>query len=96
MRYEKEGGSELFIDVSGDELDMGNKIADYANPEVIKTFARVTGEQAKNRQLLHDLMVAQNFAPFYGEWWHFSYGDREWAVFYGEKALYGAVDFRTK
>lgn len=84
------------VDTYGNELDMGNKIADYANPELIKTFARVNSEQAKNRQLLHDLMIEQDFAPFYGEWWHFSYGDREWAAFYNRKALYGAVDFRTK
>lgn len=46
-------------------------------------------EQAQRRSLLHDLMVAEDFAPFYGEWWHFSYGDREWAAFYNvEKAMY--------
>jgi D-alanyl-D-alanine dipeptidase len=37
-------------------------------------------------------MVAAGFAPFYGEWWHFSYGDREWAAVYGEPAaLYGPL-----
>lgn len=84
------------VNPNGAELDMGNTIADYTDPEIIKTFAKVTNEQAKNRKRLHDLMVKQNFAPFYGEWWHFSYGDREWAAFYNKKALYGAVDFRIK
>lgn len=83
------------IDANGIEVDMGNAIADYSDADRIKTFAdNLTEQQAANRQLLHDLMVSEDFAPFYGEWWHFSYGDREWAAFYNKKALYGAVDFR--
>ena len=84
------------VDSTGSELDMGNRIADYTDPEIIKTYARVSLEQEKNRGLLHNLMISQGFAPFYGEWWHFSYGDREWAAFYNEKALYGAINFRIK
>jgi D-alanyl-D-alanine dipeptidase len=81
----------------GNELDMGTMIADYSDPDKIITFASsLTDEQRQNRQLLHDEMVAQGFAPFYGEWWHFSYGDREWAAFYDKKALYGTIDFTTK
>lgn len=80
------------VDKSGEELDLGNVIADYTNPDIIKTFASVTKKQAANRTMLHDAMVSQGFAPFYGEWWHFSYGDREWAAFYNKKkALYGAI-----
>jgi len=80
------------VNAAGEELDMGNVIADYRDPEIIKTFAATSKEQAANRKILHDAMVAQGFAPFYGEWWHFSYGDREWAAFYGKKeALYGAI-----
>ena len=37
-------------------------------------------------------MVAEGFAPFDGEWWHFSYGDREWAAFYGlSQTLYAHI-----
>jgi D-alanyl-D-alanine dipeptidase len=37
-------------------------------------------------------MTSVGFAPFDGEWWHFSYGDREWAYFYKKKnALYGQI-----
>jgi D-alanyl-D-alanine dipeptidase len=37
-------------------------------------------------------MFAAGFVPFWGEWWHFSYGDREGAAFTGRKAaLYDAV-----
>lgn len=81
------------IDSTGRVLDMGTKIADYTDKSMIRTFAEVSNKQQEYRQLLHDAMVAQGFAPFYGEWWHFSYGDREWAAFYNKKeALYGAID----
>ncbi len=78
----------------GIELDMATKIADYTDSSKIITYATTINEdQMNHRLLLHDLMVEQGFAPFYGEWWHFSYGDREWAAFYNKKALYGAIEF---
>lgn len=82
------------VDAQGNEIDMGTGIADYSDPLLIHTFdPRITQEQRNNRLVLHDLMVDQGFAPFYGEWWHFSYGDREWAAFNHKKiALYGAIE----
>lgn len=81
------------IDTEGRELDMGTAIADFNEIEKIKTFtSEISKEQANRRILLHDAMVAQGLAPFYGEWWHFSYGDREWASFYNKKeALFGPI-----
>lgn len=78
------------------EIDMGTAIADYSDPSKIRTFStRCTRQQKKNRQILLNAMLSQGFAPFYGEWWHFSYGDREWAAFYDiPSALYGTVDKR--
>ncbi|MGF7229644.1 MAG: M15 family metallopeptidase [Candidatus Saccharibacteria bacterium] len=82
------------IDMSGDDLDMGTGIADYSDPQLIRTFdSRLSNQQQNNRLVLHDLMIDQGFAPFYGEWWHFSYGDREWAAFNHKKtARYCAVE----
>lgn len=81
------------IDINNEVLDMGCEIADYSDPVIIHTFDnRLTESQRKNRMLLHDLMIKVGFAPFYGEWWHFSYGDREWAAFYNKKALYSAIN----
>ena len=84
------------IDKDSSELDMGTAIADYSDPDKIKTFyPSLTQEQKKNRQILHDAMVAKGFAPFYGEWWHFSFGDREWAAFYGkEQARFGMLELK--
>ncbi len=79
------------VDKNGNELDMGTAIADFEKADKIATYAKgISEEQRKNRDLLHDLMISENFAPFYGEWWHFSYGDREWAAFYDKgTAIYG-------
>lgn len=82
-------------DAKGVPLDMGTPIADYTDKQKIQTFAKhISEEQKQNRQLLHDCLVQFGFAPFYGEWWHFSYGDREWAAFYEQKqTLYSQREF---
>ena len=48
-----------------------------------------------NRRVLRKAMMASGFAPFDGEWWHFSYGDKEWARYYNKPAaLYDQIEFR--
>lgn len=87
------GAVDLTITYGDIEVDMGGKIADFSIPERLPTYSSlITSLQAKNRSLLHDLMIAEGFAPYYGEWWHFSYGDREWASFYGlSESLYAPI-----
>lgn len=81
------------IDSNGRECDMGTRIADYTDPKRIRTFdPSISSEQRNNRLVLLEAMTNEGFAPFFGEWWHFSYGDREWAAFYGKSAaIYGPV-----
>lgn len=87
------GAVDLTIGLNHQEVDMGGSIADFSRPERLPTYStEVTQEQAQYRQLLHDLMCEEKFAPFYGEWWHFSYRDREWAVFYDKpSSIYSPV-----
>lgn len=88
-------GGAIDITIVDDEcmVDMGTLIADFSDEEKIKTFTEnITEEQKKNRMILHDAMISEEFAPFYGEWWHFSYGDKEWAFFYNkERSLYSPI-----
>lgn len=86
------------VDEFGNDLDMGTKIADFKDTEKIKTFTKlISNKQKKNRLLLHDILIKEGFAPFYGEWWHFSYGDREWACFYKKKkSIYSPLNFKIK
>ena len=91
------GAIDLTIQVEGKTLDMGTKIADFSDSEKIKPFSKqITDVQQKNRLLLRSIMVQAGFAPFDGEWWHFSYGDKEWAGYYKKPyAIYEQV-FLTK
>ncbi len=90
------GAIDITITTPEGDLDMGTKIADFSAGDKIETFASgLTEEQQQNRKLLHDLLVKQGFAPFYGEWWHFSFGDREWAAFYNQpQSLYSPTEKR--
>lgn len=92
------GAVDVSISRHGKEIDMGGAIADFSQPEKLSAFSPcIQEEQTKNRRLLHDVMIKEGFAPFYGEWWHFSYGDREWAAFYYQtKALYASVNLSFK
>lgn len=80
----------------GTDLLMGGKIGDFSDEEKIRTFSKnISEEEQLNRVLLRKILMEQDFAPFNGEWWHFSYGDIEWAAFYNKKtSLYGQIDFR--
>ncbi len=92
------GAIDLTITTPTGDLDMGTKIADFSDPEKIKTYTNSVSENQKaNREILHDLMAEEEFAPFYEEWWHFSYGDREWAWFYDKAdAIYDTIFLKVK
>lgn len=86
------GAIDVTLENSERPLDMGSKIADFSDPK-IKTFAEnLTNKQKENRMLLRTVFLEVGFAPFNGEWWHFSYGDKEWAFYYKKPyALYDTV-----
>mgnify|MGYP001611632141 CR=1 FL=1 len=91
------GAIDITITDPNEILDMGGRIADFSNA-CIETFAPgLTDEQTANRALLRDILMQQEFAPFDGEWWHFSYGDREWAAYYGKpNAIYDQIAYGNK
>ncbi len=92
------GAVDLTLLRNGVEVDMGTKIADFTDPLKLPTFAEcITEEQRKNRLILREYMLWERFAPFNGEWWHFSFGDKEWAYWYGEEiANYPQIEFTFK
>jgi D-alanyl-D-alanine dipeptidase len=87
------GAVDVTLVTDGFDIDMGGVIADFSDEERIRTFSNsVTAFQKENRLMLRELMLSHGFAPFDGEWWHFCFGDREWAAYYGEKAaIYGPL-----
>jgi len=73
----------------GTPLDMGTAYGDWSSPRIFTFAEGLTPAQREHRALLRRIMAAAGFAPFNGEWWHFSYGDREWAcVWDAPAALY--------
>ncbi len=68
-------------DKKGNELDMGTKWREFN--EKTTTFSQsplLTETQRKNRKILYDAMIIAGFVNYFEEWWHYSYGDIEWAV----------------
>ena len=77
-------------------LNFGTKMWEFVNDSY--TFSPYISKEAKrNRMLLRNCMIAAGFAPYDGEWWHFSYGDKEWARYTGDGyAKYGQLDFSVQ
>ena len=88
-------GGAVAVDVLRDGLpvDLGTKVMQPSRDSF--TFSPFVSREAwENRQLLRRAMMAAGFAPYDGEWWHFSYGDKEWARFYRKPgALFDQVAF---
>ncbi|MEI7777456.1 MAG: M15 family metallopeptidase [bacterium] len=74
------------------EIDMGSKISEFGDI-AYTLYPHISENQKENRLLLQKIMMNQGFAPFLGEWWHFSFGDKEWAFYYKQpSALYDVVN----
>jgi D-alanyl-D-alanine dipeptidase len=82
----------------GTELDLGTAV--NANPEqsagaCYTHHPSVGGEARRNRAALTGALRAAGFVNYPTEWWHWSYGDRYWAMATGApSAIYGAINRR--
>lgn len=67
---------------------------DAIDTKLIHTWHRdVAPAERKLRVLLYQVMTAAGFINHPLEWWHYSYGDTEWALHTGQLAtLYNAVE----
>jgi zinc D-Ala-D-Ala dipeptidase len=74
-------------------IDFGSKQYDYSTKDCYVFTNTITKRQKDNRMLLRSVLTSVGFAPFNGEWWHFSYGDREWAFYY--KKNYAIYEQKT-
>ncbi|MER5748706.1 M15 family metallopeptidase [Streptomyces sp. NPDC002088] len=81
------------VDADGRELDLGTPM--NASPEqsagACYTGAdNITDEARANREVLGKALSAAGLVNYPTEWWHWSYGDRYWALATGAPAaLYG-------
>lgn len=73
-------------------VDFGTEILDFTSNRCYYKSDEISEEAKRNRELLRNSMLEEGFAPYDGEWWHFSYGDKEWAFYYNkDKALYNQI-----
>ena len=81
-------------DRNASKIDMGTEVHTLEKGSyVLNPF--ISKAAWLNRQKLRIAMCAAGFAPFDGEWWHFSYGDREWAAYYNKPyAIYNQIEFK--
>jgi D-alanyl-D-alanine dipeptidase len=83
------------VDDSGAELDMGGPVNGHrfgAEASCPMDAAGLSDAARRHRRLLAVAMGDAGFVNYPPEWWHWSYGDRYWALATGaESALYGPV-----
>lgn len=83
------------VNEEGKVIDFGMEAKDWATvaPELCATaYSNVAPRVRRNRDLLVEVMQTSGFVNYPREWWHFSYGDKYWALLKGEpKAMYGQV-----
>lgn len=79
-------------DDKGQQLDMGTALQVF-NEQTRTTSSEVNQRVASNKRLLCDTMESAGFANYPAEWWHYSYGDHQWAWLVGQnEALFGMLD----
>lgn len=79
----------------GARVPMGTEVVEYS-PDTYVFSPFIPREAWHNRQILRACLIRAGFAPFDGEWWHFSFGDREWARYYNKPtAHYTQLRFST-
>lgn len=80
------------VNVFGEEVDMGSPVHEFTKESYV-FYPFIKKSAWLNRQKLRQAMLSAGFAPFDGEWWHFSYGDREWAIYYNKPStLYNQIE----
>ena len=77
-------------------LDFGTEVRDFSTKDVYFKSKFISKPQADNRSLLRSVMTAEDFVPYDGEWWHFSYGDKEWAFYQQRQAKRSKSDKSKK
>lgn len=83
------------VDESGRVIDFGMEAKDWVHvaSEFCETRHEAVSPAARsNRLMLCELMQAEGFVNYDREWWHYSFGDRYWAMKTGAPhAIYGRM-----
>ena len=91
------GGSiDLTIaDIHGHYLDMGGNFDETENHSYTNYYDNSNEDQTakENRKLLLEIMESSGFSNYPNEWWHFDYGNKNWALrTEADHAFYGYTE----
>ncbi|GAB7050193.1 M15 family metallopeptidase [Catenuloplanes indicus] len=82
-------------DSGGHEIDMGTPVdatPDDSNNACFTAAVNISPEAARNRRILSDALTSAGLINYPTEWWHWSYGERYWALMTGKSTtLYGPI-----
>ena len=80
------GAVDVFVEdtETGMPLELGTPIFTLDSKDTYAFSPYISKAAKKNRNMLREAMLSEGFAPYDGEWWHFSFGDKEWAAYYKE------------
>lgn len=82
------------IDENGNEFDMGTGFDDFSDKAETDYFEKREfdgTEVQKNRRILKSAMESVGFTNLPSEWWHYDFGNENWAKAKGLKALYKGI-----
>ncbi len=75
----------------GSDMDTASKFPMFCSG-IFRSL--ITSEQKANRKILREAMEKQGFVWYPGEWWHYCYGDRMWAVYTNRtECFYGPLSY---
>lgn len=91
------GAVDIYLeDARGLPVDFGSEPGIYTNEQNRLHYTNaeaLTLEQRENRVRLITEAITVGFCSYPGEWWHFMYGDQEYAFYTGQPyAIYGGQD----
>lgn len=79
--------------MTGMPLDMGCGLQEF-NDKTATECSGLTEQQCYNRRLLVSVLAHEGMVNYPPEWWHYSYGDRQWAIQMNrDETLYGVLPF---
>lgn len=87
------GAVDLTLCRDGEPLDMGTGFDDFtslAHTRALEADCPPELERARDdRRILYHLMDSVGLVNYACEWWHFAYGERQWAARTGKAPIYG-------
>ena len=80
------------LDSNGNELEMGSGFDEFSDRTYTAYYENSKDERIrKNRRLLYGVMTKAGFSNLPSEWWHYDYGNRFWAYYNNQPAIYRGV-----